>query len=68
MSICRSCGGVLGRDCFNEEDCMWISDQQERQREQQIEHQAYLQSEHIAMLENEIKQMKQQILELQNKK
>jgi hypothetical protein len=25
MNICRSCGGVLGRDCWNEQDCMQIS-------------------------------------------
>lgn len=24
--ICQSCGGVLGRDCFNPEECQWISD------------------------------------------
>jgi F0F1-type ATP synthase gamma subunit len=23
--LCRSCGGVLGRDCFNEMECMSIS-------------------------------------------
>lgn len=25
MSICRACGGVLGRDCWNEADCLQIS-------------------------------------------
>lgn len=25
MATCRGCGGVLGRDCWNEPDCMWIS-------------------------------------------
>lgn len=25
MSICRACGGVLGRDCWNEADCLRIS-------------------------------------------
>lgn len=28
MSICRGCGGVLGRDCWNEADCVQISNQQ----------------------------------------
>lgn len=25
MRTCRACGGVLGRDCFNEQDCLAIS-------------------------------------------
>ncbi len=25
MANCRACGGVLGRDCFNESDCLQIS-------------------------------------------
>jgi hypothetical protein len=25
MANCRACGGVLGRDCFHEADCMEIS-------------------------------------------
>ena len=25
--ICESCGGVVGRDCFNPSECMWIYQQ-----------------------------------------
>ena len=25
MANCRACGGVLGRDCYNEADCLEIS-------------------------------------------
>ena len=25
MANCRACGGVLGRDCYNEQDCLEIS-------------------------------------------
>ena len=25
MSICSGCSGVLGRDCFNEQECVEIS-------------------------------------------
>ena len=25
MSTCRACGGILGRDCYNEHDCLQIS-------------------------------------------
>ena len=28
MSICQGCGGILGRDCWNEADCVQISNQQ----------------------------------------
>jgi len=27
--ICNSCGGVIGRDCFNPKECEWISRQME---------------------------------------
>lgn len=26
--LCQACGGILGRDCFNEYDCMQISNEQ----------------------------------------
>jgi len=29
--ICNSCGGVLGRDCFNPVECEWITRQMERE-------------------------------------
>lgn len=29
MSTCNGCGGVVGRDCFNPQECEWISHQQE---------------------------------------
>jgi len=29
MSICSGCGGVLGRDCYNESECVWIGQNQE---------------------------------------
>jgi hypothetical protein len=25
MSVCRGCGGVVGRDCWNPQECEWIS-------------------------------------------
>jgi len=28
MANCRACGGVLGRDCYNEAECLEISRQQ----------------------------------------
>lgn len=28
MSTCPACGGIIGRDCFNPEECMGITRQQ----------------------------------------
>lgn len=28
MSVCQACGGVIGRDCFNPQECMEITQQQ----------------------------------------
>lgn len=25
--ICRGCGGLVGRDCWNPQECEWISEQ-----------------------------------------
>lgn len=29
MSVCRGCGGIVGRDCFNPPECEWITRQME---------------------------------------
>lgn len=35
MNICPACNGIIGRDCFNPEECMAIvRDQADRYREQ----------------------------------
>ena len=36
MKICIGCGGVLGRDCWNEQDCVQISQSQNSQDQQFI--------------------------------
>lgn len=35
--ICPSCGGIIGRDCFNPQECQWITDQMERQNNEDYE-------------------------------
>lgn len=43
MAICNGCGGVIGRDCFNTQECEWISrsmdidDAVKREQEKQYE-------------------------------
>src|SRR5690242_11500028 len=35
MRRCAGCGGVLGRDCWNEQDCVWITQDMLRQASRQ---------------------------------
>jgi len=37
MANCRACGGVLGRDCFNESDCLEISRREEYENNPDIQ-------------------------------
>ena len=37
MRLCRGCGGVLGRDCFNEMECISITHSQQSNIEYRIE-------------------------------
>ena len=36
MAHCRACGGKLGLDCFNEADCLQISENNHQHQEQEI--------------------------------
>lgn len=36
MKYCQGCGGIVGRDCFNEIECMSISAQQNHYDEQYL--------------------------------
>lgn len=38
MANCRACGGVLGRDCYNEQDCMSISHNEQQMYYQGLDH------------------------------
>lgn len=42
---CPSCGGILGRECFNPEECAWIAQRQEAEYYRQLE------AEHDAEME-----------------
>lgn len=37
MSTCNECGGIIGRDCFNPEECAWIGEQQRQQQGNDLE-------------------------------
>ena len=38
--ICPGCGGIIGQDCFNPTECLWISEQQlmQQERDAQMAH------------------------------
>lgn len=60
--ICQGCGGVLGRDCFNEQECIWISQSQQQDGQQamqenaQLQHEIYVRNEHIKVLQDAVKE------------
>ena len=60
MAICPSCEGVIGRDCFNPEECMWITQQQAssaeaaQQNAEELRHILQQLKAEIAALSNEI--------------
>jgi hypothetical protein len=50
MRTCAGCGGVLGRDCFNEADCVWITaDMQQRSAQEAAMHELMAHEHHEAM-------------------
>lgn len=44
--ICPSCGGIIGRDCFNPQECMLITEQMNAQGSSQEIHDSYQQGYH----------------------
>jgi len=65
MPNCPSCGGVVGRDCFNPEECAWIGEQQERQARQEQEQRAMGQEEELAELRQELHRLSQRVSALE---
>ena len=44
--ICQSCGGVVGRDCYNPEECMWITQRMAAEYQAQQQEQYYAEREY----------------------
>jgi len=62
MSTCKGCGGVVGRDCYNPQECEWISrDQQARALAQQY---AQPDDARINALEAEVTELREAIATL----
>ena len=71
MSVCQSCGGVIGRDCFNPDECAWITESMQResvmaeQRQMHYSHEAEIHSlqERIEYLEDALKALRTPIIQ-----
>lgn len=61
MSHCPECGGVIGRDCFNPQECAWIGEQQRQQRLHDTEQQSLTLEERCALLEERVAELEKQI-------
>lgn len=56
--ICQGCGGVLGRDCFNEHNCVQISNQRHSDIEQLQQENEYY-NQQIGQLMRQVEILKQ---------
>lgn len=57
MKTCPSCGGIIGQDCFNPDECAWITQAQEAAQRQKVDDlQAY-----CIMLEARLQELTQKI-------
>jgi len=52
MKWCPSCGGVIGTDCFNPDECAWIAQQQEHNAQVQERIRQDAAEQRLAMLES----------------
>lgn len=64
MSRCSGCGGVVGRDCFNPVECLWITDSINADNEQKAQQYDTVQYEYTN-LRHELELANQTILSLQ---
>lgn len=63
---CNSCGGVLGRDCFNPQECAWITQQMEADQQRQYEC-ARVDTDHrLTALENENAELRAEIVRMKS--
>ena len=62
MRHCQGCGGILGRDCFNEQECVWIGQSIEQDGQRALQGNSELHTEisirdqHIAVLQDAVKE------------
>lgn len=57
---CPSCGGVVGRDCFNPQECAEIEYQQQMQRQHHNEQMGASILDRMAALEERVSALEQQ--------
>ncbi len=54
MNMCNSCGGIIGRDCFNPVECEWIT--------QEMNKNAYQEASKVPELEKKIEDFQYELL------
>lgn len=63
MSRCNGCGGVVGRDCFNPQECEWIT--QQMNNDVAADYDAL--KAHVCQLEEQLTQQTNETLEAYNR-
>lgn len=63
---CNSCGGIIGRDCFNPQECAEISYAQEQNQRQEQEYCNLSLESRIVSLETKIEELSNKIKFLEN--
>jgi hypothetical protein len=58
---CGGCDGILGVDCWNEEDCMMIAHAQEQQQRQHVQSD----EQHIENIYNIVQALEQRVIALE---
>lgn len=58
---CPSCGGIIGRDCFNPRECAEIGEQQEQQAAYDQQQQTLSLEQRFEALEERVRELEQQI-------
>lgn len=51
--ICQSCGGIVGRDCFNPDECAWITMQMQAEDAARRELERHGYREYLKMCERD---------------
>lgn len=61
MANCKSCGGVIGRDCFNPQECEYIGYLQDQEKEKNNRQQNFDLLQRVIDLQNELNYLNQKL-------
>lgn len=66
MATCQGCGGIIGRDCFNPTECLWISQQQQQDNGEQYRNEIWELKNELSIRERHINALEEQLKALQS--